>query len=353
MPSTSPLTISVVVPVFNGGEDFRKCLQSLAKLVPAPAEIIVVANGDTDGSSQLAEEFGARVVRLPCPVGPGQARNVGASMAEGDILFFVDADVTVIPDAVGRVAEIFNRNPDVVALLGSYDDQPGAKNFLSQYRNLFHHYVHQTASEEASTFWGACGAIYRRVFLASGGFDESYGRPSIEDVELGYRLRRAGKRIRLCKTLQVKHWKRWTVRSLLKSDFFDRALPWTELILQDRGLINDLNFRFASRLSVVSTFGLVGAAFAAPWHTGFLVVLILLVLLLLSLNMPLYHFFYRKRGLWFGLQAIPWHWLYYFYSGVALILGTALYLVQGGRASKGSIPSAVDGASCQQKEHQE
>ena len=57
MPSTSGLTISVIVPVYNGGANFRSCLLSLAKLAPSPAEIIVVANGDRDGSWQLAEEF--------------------------------------------------------------------------------------------------------------------------------------------------------------------------------------------------------------------------------------------------------------------------------------------------------
>ena len=77
--------------------------------------------------------------------------------------------------------------------------------------------------------------------LALGGFDEGYRQPSIEDIELGYRLKQAGHRIRLCKALQVKHLKRWSVVSLLKSDFFDRALPWTELILRDRRVINDLN----------------------------------------------------------------------------------------------------------------
>jgi hypothetical protein len=59
--------------------------------------------------------------------------------------------------------------PDLVALFGSYDDAPAATNFLSQYKNLLHHYMHQTAREEASTFWGACGAIRREVSLAVGG----------------------------------------------------------------------------------------------------------------------------------------------------------------------------------------
>jgi GT2 family glycosyltransferase len=158
----------------------------------------------------------------------------------------VDADVTIPPDAIGQITAAFRREPDLAAVFGSYDDAPAATNFLPQYKNLFHHYVHQTAREEASTFWGACGAIRREVFLTFGGFDERYRQPSIKDIELGYRLKRAGYRIRLCKALQVKQLKRWGVVSLLKSDFFHRALPWTELILRDRRFINDLNLRFSA-----------------------------------------------------------------------------------------------------------
>jgi cellulose synthase/poly-beta-1,6-N-acetylglucosamine synthase-like glycosyltransferase len=73
--------------------------------------------------------------------------------AKGEILFFVDADVAVPPDAVGQMSAVFQQNPDLAAVFGSYDDRPFETNFLSQYRNLFHHYVHQTAKEEAATFW--------------------------------------------------------------------------------------------------------------------------------------------------------------------------------------------------------
>ena len=79
--------------------------------------------------------------------------------------------------------------------------------------------------EDASTFWSACDAIRRNVFMAMKNFDEGYDQPSIEDIELGYRLKQTGHKIRLCKGLQIKHLKRWNIVSLLKSDFFDRALP--------------------------------------------------------------------------------------------------------------------------------
>ncbi len=330
-------SVSVVIPVYNGGLDFRRCLSSVTQAVPPPDEIIVVANGDTDGSRHVAEEFGARVLSIPGPCGPAQARNVGAGKARGDILFFVDADVAIPPDAMHRIASAFTREPGIAALIGSYDDEPAATNFLSQYKNLFHHDVHQTAREDASTFWGACGAMHREVFLALGGFDERYRYPSVEDIELGYRLKQAHFRIRLDKTLQVKHLKRWGVVSLLKSDFFHRALPWSELILRDRRFLNDLNLRLSSRVSVIATYGLLGTLVGAWWRPGFLALAGALVLALLALNVPLYCFFRRKRGLRFALHTIPWHWLYYLYSGLAFAVGVARYLSHRRRSPGGPL----------------
>jgi glycosyltransferase involved in cell wall biosynthesis len=321
-------TISVIIPVHNGGENFRRCLSALTEAEPPPDEVIVIADGDTEDSGRLAEGFGVQVLITPTPGGPARARNLGARAARGDVLFFVDADVTVSPDVMDKITAAFRREPDIAAVFGSYDDAPAATNFLSQYKNLFHHYVHQTAREEASTFFGACGAIRCDVFLALGGYDKCYREPAIEDIELGYRLKQAGHRIRLCKALQVKHLKRWDVVSLLKADFFCRALPWTELILRDRCFINDLNLRLSSRASVMLTYGLLGALVGVWWWPGSLAIVGVLIVSLLALNAPLYRFFQRKRGLWFAAQTIPWHWFYYFYSGLAFAIGVARYLFQ-------------------------
>jgi len=328
MLSNTELTCSVIIPVHNGGPYFRTCLSKLAEALPRAAEIIVVADGDTDGSWRLAKEYGAKVIRIPESGGPARARNLGARAAQGDILFFVDADVAVCPEAIGYVLDIFQNNPYLGAMIGSYDDAPGSPNFLSQYRNLLHHYVHQNGCEEASTFWGACGGIRREIFLAVGGFNESYRRPSIEDIELGYRLKAAGYRIRLCKTLQVKHLKHWDAVSLLRADFFYRALPWTELILRDGKLTNDLNLQVSSRVSAMLAYGLLVCLVLAWLWLGFLAVGAVLGLVLFSLNAGLYRFLARKQGIWFALKSIPWHWLYYLYSGLAFAIGMVRHLSQ-------------------------
>lgn len=329
--SLPALTISVVVPVYNGGDSFRQCLTSLTALNPPPMEIIVVSDGDTDGSWQIAEEFGTQVIRLPTASGgPARPRNIGALQAKGEYLFFVDADVCVRPDTLRHVAETFHRYPDITALIGSYDDTPAEKNFLSQYKNLIHHYVHQNGQRDASTFWGACGAIRRTIFLELGGFDENYRRPSIEDIELGYRLKKAGHHIHLCKDIHVKHLKRWNMISLLRADIFYRGIPWTMLILRDRMFVNDLNIRHSERLCVVLVYGLIGSLVGAIWWLPSLAVTALIMVALLVSNAPLYRFFLEKRGLRFALQSIPWHWLYYLYSGLAFAIGLAGHVFRRG-----------------------
>src|SRR5437660_12936339 len=76
--STAALTVSVIIPVHNGGERFRLCLQSLKAASPPPMEIIVVADGDSDDSWRVAEEFGAQVIQLSEAGGPARAKRRGA-----------------------------------------------------------------------------------------------------------------------------------------------------------------------------------------------------------------------------------------------------------------------------------
>jgi glycosyltransferase involved in cell wall biosynthesis len=314
-------TVSIIVPVHNGGAKFRICLASLKACHPPPDEVIVVADGDSDGSWRYAEEFGLQALKTPETGGPARARNIGAKKVSGDLIFFLDADVTVSADAIERVKAAFRNDPELSAVIGSYDEKPFETNFLSQYKNLLHHYVHQCSSPDASTFWGACGAIRREIFSELGGFDEKYRYPSIEDIELGYRLKRKGCRILLSKQLMVKHLKHWGILSLLKADFFYRALPWTDLILNEGGFIDDLNLTISSRISVIAAYMVLVCLPAAVWFPWFVVPAAFSAMLLFWLNRDLYGFFMNKRGLGFTLKAIPWHWFYFFYSGLAFAIG--------------------------------
>jgi GT2 family glycosyltransferase len=316
-------SVSVIVPVHQGGASLRQCLAGVLATRPAPLEVIVVADGAIAEDTRAGTSVGARVIELPERAGPARARNEGARDARGEILFFVDADVVLPVDAVARVVGAFGSRPTLAALIGSYDDAPAGESFLTQYKNLQHHFVHQKGRSQASTFWGACGAIQRGVFVEAEGFDERYCRPCVEDIELGYRLRRAGREIRLCHDLQVKHLKVWTAGSLLKADFLYRALPWAELILRHRAVPNDLNLNWSGRLSALLAVALLLGLAGGLWGAWLLWVAAGAALGLLALNASFYRFLWRRRGGWFALRAVPWHVFYHFYSlvgfGVALI----------------------------------
>ena len=240
--------ISIIIPVYNGSQYLNLCLDVLIASSYPSYEIIVVDDASTDDSAEISRQKGVTVLQLPEQSGPAAARNYGAQKARGDILFFVDADVVVQKDTITRVAADFQKNLEVAAVFGSYDDEPAEKDFCSQYKNLYHHFVHQQSSHEAVTFWAGCGAIRSDAFHEVGGFDpKTYPRPSIEDIELGYRLRSRGYRILLDKELQVKHLKRWWLGGLLRTDIFCRAVPWSKLILESQEMVKDLNLQVSDK----------------------------------------------------------------------------------------------------------
>ncbi len=332
--------LSVIVPVYNGAMHLSRCLDSLRLSNCSDFEVIVVDDCSTDHSRQIAERSGARCIRAPHTLGPAGARNLGVAHAQGDIFVFVDADVEVPHDALELIEKDFADDAQLSAVFGAYDDEPAWDDFLSQYKNLMHSYVHLKSSERAVTFWAGGGAVRRDAFVEVGGFDAvRYRHPSIEDIELGDRLARNGKKIKLNKHLRVKHLKRWTVRSLLKADILRRAIPWTQLIVETRHLPRDLNLTSGARVSA----GLVGVLSAGCMivllqavhllpMVGFpggprkeLAILALVVLALLALNWDVYSFFAKKRGSWFVIRVVPVHWFYYLYSGVGFaVCGTAV-----------------------------
>lgn len=325
--------IAVIVPSYNAANLLPRVLAPLRAMLERHeiASITVVDDCSTDSTRALFAALpDVRYLRTPQNGGPGVARNLAAQSTEADYLWFVDSDVIVAPDAA-RVLHESLRRFGPAAVMGSYDDAPDARNFLSQYKNLVHHYYHQAGRAEASTFWAGCGAVRRDVFLQVGGFDvKRFRHPSVEDIELGYRIRDAGGRIRLERALQGRHLKRWRLGNLLHTEIFRRAAPWAQLMLERRSLTNDLNVSRTERVRAAITGAVVGstAAWAAgvasgSWPAG-------LALLCLASNLRLTRFFSIRRGPVFAARAFSYHQLYYLYGaatfGCVALRHTALGL---------------------------
>lgn len=324
---TNSKSLSIIVPCYRENDQLPRCLAAIQQAITPEVEVLVVCDGgDFEWAARIAKEHGAVSLHQETNKGPGAARNLGAQHASAELLLFLDSDVIMAPDVIERVLAAFSQDPGLTGLMGSYDDAPDDPGFFSQFKNLQHHYVHQKGGEEAFTFWGACGAIRRDAFLAIGGFDERFDRPSIEDIELGYRLTAAGHRLALRREIQVKHLKRWTACSMAKTDLFCRAIPWARLLMSYGSMKRDLNLKGSAQASVALSYLLLlglGVAILYPMSLGGSAIC---ATGLLVLNRDFYSFLLRKRGFGFLLRAIPVHWFYYLYCGVGYVSAMAMRL---------------------------
>jgi glycosyltransferase involved in cell wall biosynthesis len=258
--------VSVIVPAYNAEATITECLKALRAAMQPTDELIVFDDGSTDSTRKIAEAAGARIISNPgAPKGPAHGRNMAAASADRPYLMFVDADVIIHPDAIDRlVGEL--QTTGAVAAFGSYDDHPRSRRLPALYANLRHHFVHQSGSREATTFWSGIGLMRSDIFREFGGYDDVlFAHPSIEDVELGMRLIDTGKRIRLVPEAQGTHWKDWTLWRVWHTDVVRRALPWSRLIADGQLAEADLNLarkeRVLAALAVSIPAALVGGIF--------------------------------------------------------------------------------------------
>lgn len=318
---------TVIVPFHRNVAMLRRVLAPFRDRA-ATTELLIAADGAVEDWTPLADEFGASRIGWSPAEGPAVARNRAASVARGRYLLFVDGDVIAEPGVVARIEAYFATHPDIAAVFGAYDETPEAPGFMSQYRNLQHRYVHRVNVGDARTFWAGLGAMRTAVFLAVGGYDARFRRPSVEDIDLGYRLTAAGHRIAIDPDLNGKHLKRWTFTSSIVSDVRDRGVPWTQLIQRYGGLTTDLNLAWALRLSVVAAYLTViclvaGFVDARAWWVA-----VVAFLLMIVMNVDYYAYFARLRGPWFALRVVGAHVVHHLCNGVSFVVGNFLYVGQ-------------------------
>lgn len=322
--------ISVVIPARNGAATLDRCLRAALAADYGRFEVVVVDDASDDASTAIIRSFPCKHVRLYRRRGVSGARNAGAEAASGELLFFTDADCLLEPDALS-VANAAHGGRKELVLGGTYTPLPFDGDFFSAFQSIFIHHF-ETRSPEPDYVATHAMVLDAELFRRSGGFrqDRHMGlAPSVEDVELSHRLRRAGCRLALEPRLRVRHVFRFSLpRSL--GNAIRKARHWTRYSLANRDLLADSGA--ASRALKANVLAAALLACLTGWSAALgsgwpLLAALPLLALDLALNRGLVAAWFRHRGPVFGVQAALYYLtLYAAAVGIGAAAGTVEFL---------------------------
>lgn len=314
--------VSVIVPCHNRARTIELCVRSIAAQTYPAVETIVVDDASTDDSAAIAESAGATVVRRTVNGGPSAARNLGAEHANGEILFFLDADVALDPDSIAAAVALLRAEPTLGAICGVLRPESlRSRNLVAQYRALqmYHWWLAREGPMEG--LHTALCAMRADVFRQIGPFDPDLRHT--EAPEYGRRLAQRGYEVRGTSQITGVHDHDDTLRVLLPK-VFRRArasgLQWQAGAVPDTAPSRAL----ASGL-------VLAAALSGPLPLAAGAVGAVLPLALLAASVVIEGDVYRRvvvdRGLGFGLRFAVVHLLYQLTAAAGAALGTAQRLL--------------------------
>jgi GT2 family glycosyltransferase len=220
--------ISVVVCSYNGSGTLRECLTGIASLRYPDYEVVVVSDGSTDDTAQIAADFeGVRVVETP-QRGLSSARNTGMEASSGEIIAYIDDDAIPDPDWLTHLAASFASG--AYAAAGGPNVAPAGSGRVAQcVANAPGGPTHVLLSDRDAEHVPGCNMAIRKVALEGiGGFDAAF-RVAGDDVDVCWRLLDSGQHIAFSPGAVVRHHRRSSVRGYLRQQ---RAYGKAEALLE-------------------------------------------------------------------------------------------------------------------------
>jgi GT2 family glycosyltransferase len=204
---------SVVVCSYNDEPTLRDCLEGLAEQSYPDYEVIVVNDGSTDATGDIAREFDVRLIETENH-GLSRARNTGLAAATGDIVAFVDGDARPDPEWLSFLAASF-AGSDSAAVGGPNLPWPNAGRVAEAVATAPGGPTHVLISDDEAEHIPGCNMAFRREVLeAIGGFDPQFHAAG-DDVDVCWRAREQGFRIGFTPAAVVWHHRRDTIRAYL------------------------------------------------------------------------------------------------------------------------------------------
>lgn len=313
--------ISIVIPNHNGGRFLKNCLSAALTVDYPHYEVIVVDDCSSDNSIEIIDQFPCTLIKLDRHAGASGARNIGARKSKGEILFFIDADCILQPDALRLAAKYHSQyGPDTV-IGGTYTAQPFDDVFFSRFQSAFIHYSETKNLENPDYIASHAMVIAKETFLLSGGFPEQF-MPILEDVEFSHRLKRNGGRLIMRPDILVRHYFDYTLPASLKNAY-RKTRYWSQYSLANKDLMTDsgtASIELKINVLIFTAIVLLGSAMLLsqpPWLTY---PLVLLFIFNMIINRGLYFLMCTSFGIFFATLAYGYYALIY---PIPIIIGAA------------------------------
>ncbi len=213
------MSVSIVIPTFNGAARIGKCLEALLpQTVPISAEILVVDDGSSDGTKDVVSRYASVRLISQANAGPAAARNRGALEAKGTIILFTDDDCVPTSDWLAAMTKPFE-DPEVVGVKGAYRTRQ--KSLVARFVQADYEdrYRLMSALPEIDFIDTYAAAFRRDRFLEMNGYDTSFPVACAEDIELSYRMSERGWKMKFVPTAIVYHTHPDTLRLYLKKKY--------------------------------------------------------------------------------------------------------------------------------------
>jgi glycosyltransferase involved in cell wall biosynthesis len=279
------LSVTVAIPCYNAANYLGNLLGSLFQKPEFIEEILVINDGSTDTTRQIAQRHGVRLIEHNENRGLACTRNTALKNSKGDIIIYLDADTLPHPKSLERIVSEYS-NPNTMAVGGQELFTPSSTK-ANLWRNLFWRQTH--GPKRIDNVWmlmGLCCSYRKDVLSLLGGFDETY-KTNGEDVDMGIRLRKAGYRQVYVPQIGVSHKRSDSLKSLISLVY--RHSYWQSRALRKNGINPWFQMQTSIRWLFIST------ASSALKHRDFILTLMSLIVSTSAIMGRSIEFFSRKK----------------------------------------------------------
>ena len=290
-------------------------------------EIIAVSDGSSKESIKIAKKYPCKIVKLKKNTGSGNSRNVGARLANGKILLFLDSDVEIRKDSLMLLNKKYNSKKDNVAIQGVYSHSPDYIKKSTQYLQSYFCYYLFSAVEKrkyAETICTSFFSIKKKVFFNLNGFDSKFKNANAEDAEFGIRLIKSGYKVPFERKISVIHhtsfglWQ-FILRSIRihsgEMKMYLRNKSFSSKIKQSNysSVIFGIFLISSILMLIVSNY-----FYSIPY---FIDILISLNLIFIIIHFKFLRFIYSSKGFYSAFRAIFFSYLHRFLFICCIVIG--------------------------------